>query len=60
MHATEARKAVSCSCSALNQALMEYKDSYSVTLDEVKEKGKAEVRKELEHFFFKNKSSALT
>lgn len=52
MHATEARKAVSCSCSALNQALMEYKDSYSVTLDEVKEKGKAEVRKELEHFFF--------
>lgn len=52
MHATEAREAVSCSCSALNQALMEYKDSYSVTLDEVKEKGKAEVRKELRTFFF--------
>lgn len=60
MHATEAREAVSCSCSALNQALMEYKDSYSVTLDEVKEKGKAEVRKELRTFFKKNKSSALT
>lgn len=53
----EAREAVSCSCSALNQALMEYKGPHSVTLDEVKERGKAEVRKELKTFFYK--SSAL-
>lgn len=60
MRAAEAGEAVSPRCSVLNSASMEYEDRHSGTLEEVKERGKAEVRTELKtFFFFFYKSSAL-